>query len=125
MFYIHIEDPGFPGEPWPGQRRFGPYNTSDEGLAQAASDWAQGHGKALGVWDEDSDGYEDGTAEPLIGPDAIEVAAKALAENLATSRANARQDQTDALAAFLDARGITGATADEILALATTPQDAT
>lgn len=53
-FYIHIDDPGFPDPPWPGQRRFGPYNTVEEALAQAAADAAQGMGVAVGIYDEEN-----------------------------------------------------------------------
>jgi hypothetical protein len=51
-FFIHLEDPGFPEHPWPGQRRLGPYPTSEEAVEQAVSDASLGHGVALGVYAE-------------------------------------------------------------------------
>jgi hypothetical protein len=51
-FYIHIEDPGFPEAPWPGERRLGPFVTEEEALNQAVSDAALGFGLAVGVYSE-------------------------------------------------------------------------
>lgn len=51
-YFIHLEDPGFPDEPWPGVRRLGPYPTSEEAFEQAVSDAAYGMGTALGVYAE-------------------------------------------------------------------------
>lgn len=51
-FYIHIADPSFPEPPWPGERRLGPFPTSDEALEQAISDAAIGAAVAIGVFSE-------------------------------------------------------------------------
>lgn len=53
-FFIHLADPGFEDPPWPNMRRLGPYDTSEEALAQAVADAAQGMGVALGVYDEEA-----------------------------------------------------------------------
>lgn len=51
--FIHLDDPGFPDEPWPGQRRLGPFNTPEEALAQAVHDAAMGQGVASGIYPEE------------------------------------------------------------------------
>lgn len=51
-FFIHLDDPGFPEHPWPGQRRLGPYPTSAEALEQAVSDASLGLGVAAGIYEQ-------------------------------------------------------------------------
>jgi hypothetical protein len=54
-FYIHMLDPGYPDEPWPGERRLGPYLTLDEASEQAAHDLATGYlseKNFVGIYDE-------------------------------------------------------------------------
>jgi hypothetical protein len=51
-YYVHLEDPGFPEHPWPGERRLGPFLSSDEALTQAVSDASLGHGVAAGIYAE-------------------------------------------------------------------------
>lgn len=52
-FYVHVEDPGFPEPPWPGERRLGPFPTAAEALEQAVSDAALGSVLAVGVYSEE------------------------------------------------------------------------
>jgi hypothetical protein len=54
VFFIHLDDPGFPDPPWPGQRRLGPYETAEEAYEQAVSDAASGAGLAVGIYDEET-----------------------------------------------------------------------
>lgn len=52
-WFIHLDDPGFQDNPFPGQRRLGPFDTAEEAVAQAVSDAAVGMGVAAGVYGED------------------------------------------------------------------------
>jgi len=51
-YFIHYADPGFPEDPWPGERRSGPYS-KDAALEQAINDVATGYGVPVGIYSDD------------------------------------------------------------------------
>lgn len=70
-YFIHVHDPTFFEDPWPGQRRIGPINSIVQALEQAASDVAGGAGEGvLGIFTgtaSDSMRQEDVRVAHLVG----------------------------------------------------------
>ena len=66
-WYIHLHDPQFFDDPWPGQRRIGPFNSEEEATEQAANDLARGMGEGtIGVFTgQASDDMRESTKEAL------------------------------------------------------------
>jgi hypothetical protein len=111
QYYIHIEDPGFPEEPWPGQRRMGPYLTQEEAVEQAASDISTGAGGGVvGIFttsasDEMRDQVE-GTA-PAVDLETLTTRADEITSDRLDKAAEAESDEGAAMKAVLEATGVT------------------
>jgi hypothetical protein len=100
-YYVHVEDPGFPEEPWPGERRLGPYDDEDAAYEQAVDEAAYGGAVVLGVYEEDaSEQSRDGARKRAVKTHAqIERRAETVRRYEARRRAEALSADRDALEA--------------------------
>lgn len=120
-FFVHLRDPGFPDSPWPGERRLGPFLTSEEAANQAVSDLAGGYladDEIVGIYAADE---SEKRTDDLNKGKAVYVASRLRAraatarKRAAASRATAHQETEEALKAMLP----DGLTWKDLQALAT------
>lgn len=114
-FFIHYEDPGFPEQPFPNERRLGPFLTQEEAVAQAVSDAALGIGVPLGIypeaesekrregsWNEEEQRWEPGRAgKAAYSRGQVEKRAVTMQRRLHAAAVAAQQEQAEALKAIL------------------------
>ena len=121
-YFIHIADPGFPETPWPGVRRFGPFNTREEAYNQAVEDVSNG-APVLGIFSEDDSlqlqNHLTTIESPLLteAEDEVQrimVDANALRIERVTQTASAFKEDRDTLQALLP-KGVTLEDIDQII----------